>query len=82
MFYSDIEVRLVNEEGASGGDVTSGRVEILYNNEWGTICDDFWDSTDASVVCGQLGLGGCTECVCVCVCVCGGVCGCVWVRRE
>ncbi len=33
----------------------TGRLEICYNNVWGTICDDLFGSPDAQVACRQLG---------------------------
>ncbi|XP_050394148.2 uncharacterized protein LOC126812030 isoform X2 [Patella vulgata] len=50
---SPLEIRLVG-----GSEEHSGRLEIKYMDEWGTICDDQWDIKDSNVACRMLGYPG------------------------
>ncbi len=47
---SEFPVRL-----RGGTSPSEGRIEVLYNGVWGTVCDDSWDINDATVVCHELG---------------------------
>ena len=36
-------------------------MEVCVNNQWGTICDDLWDTNDANVACKRLGFSDTSE---------------------
>ena len=47
------DLRLVSASGSTGG--SSGRLEVYYNGQWGTVCKDLFSRNDGQVACKQLG---------------------------
>ncbi|PFX28995.1 Scavenger receptor cysteine-rich type 1 protein M130 [Stylophora pistillata] len=39
----------------AGHNASSGRIEVFFDNQWGTVCDNGWDIDDALVSCKQIG---------------------------
>ena len=50
MYCNNGDLRLAGSSVAA-----QGRVELCWNETWGTICDELWSTSDANVACRQLG---------------------------
>ena len=52
------QLRLVARDGRTSPSLTAGRLEIFYNGQWGTVCDNEFGASEARIACNQLGFTG------------------------
>ena len=64
--YTCMKINFYSDTGQVSGDLrlvdglnsSSGRLEVYFFGDWGTVCDDGFGSSEATVACRQLGFSG------------------------
>ena len=54
-YHSSVSVPKLSLRLSGGRTAAEGRLEVQYNGEWGTVCDDGWNTNSGLVACRQLG---------------------------